>query len=179
MRRKCRRRTRRRACRWGANRWRWQQGAAGILKSRDVEGPATIIDGEHLRIDDVDLRLFGVVPPQLSASFGPQARAALDQLTRGQNVHCHVRDRDHDGRFLATCTTVNTRADLAIELLRRGLAVTARGSLEPTEFAAPYAAAEDAARSQKAGLWSVTVPPPAMPAAPAAAAVPVPRCKTR
>lgn len=151
---------------------------APAIKSREVEGPATVFDGDHLRVDNVDLRLFGIVPPQLSASFGPQARTALDQITRGQNVRCHVRDRDHDGRFLATCTTANNNADLAIELLRRGLAVTARGSLEPTDLATPYAAAEDAARNQKIGLWSVTVPPPATvtaaPPAPAAASPPTP-----
>src|SRR5690348_11816113 len=41
------------------------------LQSRDVKGVATIIDGEHLRVSNIDLRLFGIVPPQLSASFGP------------------------------------------------------------------------------------------------------------
>lgn len=137
---------------------------ADVAKSRDVSGPATIIDGEHLRIGDIDLRLFGIVPPQLSASFGPQARAALDQLARGQIIDCHVRDRDHDGRFLATCATATTKEDLALELLKRGLAVTARGSLQPTELAASYEAAEDAAQTQKLGLWSTAVPAAANPA---------------
>src|SRR5580704_7732936 len=76
--------------------------------ARDVQGEALIIDGERLRIGDTELRLFGIVPPQLSASFGPQARAALDAVTKGQTVSCHVRDRDHDGRLLATCTANGT-----------------------------------------------------------------------
>ena len=139
------------------------------IRSRDVKGPATILDGEHLRVADVDLRLFGVVPPQLSASFGPQARAALDEVSRGQDVECHIRDRDHDGRFLATCVTSNTKTDLALELLKRGLAVAARGSVQPTELAQPYEAAEQAAQAQKLGLWSVAPPPAAnVPAAPPA-----------
>jgi endonuclease YncB( thermonuclease family) len=145
--------------------------AAAVMQSREAEGPATIIDGEHLRIGAVDLRLFGIVPPQLSASFGPQARAALDEIAQGQNIDCRVRDRDHDGRFLATCTTADGKTDLALELLRRGLAVTARGSLQPTELAASYEAAEEAAQTKKLGLWSVTVPAPASVPVPSATVV--------
>jgi endonuclease YncB( thermonuclease family) len=131
------------------------------LRSRDLKGPAAIIDGERLQVTGIDLRLFGVVPPQLSASFGPQARAVLDEITQGQNVECHVRDRDHDGHFLATCMTENTKIDLGLELLKRGLAVTARGSVQPTDLAAPYEAAEQAAEAQRIGLWSVAPPAPA------------------
>jgi endonuclease YncB( thermonuclease family) len=130
-----------------------------VPTSREIQGQAVIVDGEKLRIGDLDLRLFGVVPPQLSASFGPQARTALDELTAGQTVTCLIRDRDREGRFLATCRNA-ANADLALELLRRGLAVTARGSVADTDLAASYTATERAAQSQKAGLWSVTFPAP-------------------
>lgn len=134
--------------------------------ARDVQGQAFVLDGEKLKIGEADIRLFGIVPPQLSASFGPQARATLDELMGGgQTVACHVRDRDRDGRLLATCRTANG-ADPALELLRRGLAVAARGSIAETELAQPYVSAEQAAQNAKTGLWSV-VPP--------AAAVPVPQ----
>ncbi len=135
--------------------------------SHDVNGAATIIDGEKLRIDNIELRLFGVVPPQLSASYGPQARGLLDELSAGQTVSCHIRDRDHDGRFLATCRAGSN--DLAFELIKRGLAVTARGSLGPTELAAPYEAAEQTAEMEKLGLWS-TMQPSTMAPSPAASA---------
>jgi len=133
---------------------------ATLPPSRIIEGSATIIDTERLRIGDVEIRLFGVVPPQLSASYGPQARGVLDNLSMGVTVTCTIRDRDRSGWFLATCKGANN-ADFALELLRRGLAVTARGSLRPTELAAPYEAAEQAAQTQKIGLWSVTLPPAA------------------
>ncbi|MDR3424281.1 MAG: thermonuclease family protein [Alphaproteobacteria bacterium] len=134
--------------------------------TRQIQGQAAIIDGEKLRIGDVDLRLFGVVPPQLSASFGPQARAELDALAAGHPVSCTIRDRGHDGRLLATCANANGE-DMALALLKHGLAVTARGSIADTELAAPYSAAEQAAENQKIGLWSVavgtaTVPAPAL-----------------
>lgn len=132
---------------------------AALMQSRDIEGQAQIVDGDRLRIGEADLRLFGVVPPQLSASFGPQARALLDNLVTGQTTICHVRDRDRDGRLLATCLV--GAADISLELLRHGLAVTARGSLTNTELAEPYLAAEQAAEIQHAGLWSVAITPPA------------------
>lgn len=127
---------------------------------RHVEGPATIIDGDRLRVGGFDLRLFGIVPPQLSASFGPQARAAVDGLAAGKPVSCAIRDRDRDGRLLATCRNTSD-ADLALELLRRGLAVAARGSLASADFAQSYLAAERNAQAQKIGLWSVTTSAPA------------------
>jgi hypothetical protein len=112
------------------------------------------------------------VPPQLSASFGPQARGALDALIGGgQNVSCHVRDRDHDGRLLATCRAANG-TDPALALLRNGLAVAARGSIAETELAEPYVAAEQAAQSEKLGLWSMAL------TAPPAAEAPQPAAKT-
>jgi len=139
-----------------------------VAPSSTVQGLATVIDSEKIRIGEIDVRLFGIVPPQLSASFGPQARAALDKLVTSQPISCTIRDRDQAGRFLATCHGTNNN-DLAIELLRRGLAVTARGSLSSTDLAQPYMAAEQAAESQKLGLWSGVTPPPAT--APAAAVV--------
>jgi endonuclease YncB( thermonuclease family) len=147
------------------NRQSLPEHSAPQAPPRDVQGQALILDGEKLRIGEAELRLFGIVPPQLSASFGPQARAALDSLTQGQNVACHVRDRDHDGRLLAICQA--NGADLALELLRRGLAVAARGSLANTELLQPYLVAEQAAQNQKVGLWSVSVPSAVpLPAAP-------------
>ena len=139
--------------------------------SRTVSGTATIIDTERLRIEEIDMRLFGVVPPQLSASFGPQARAVLDSLTAGVTVTCLIRDRDRDGRFLASCRGANN-TDLAQELLRRGLAVTARGSLHGTDFESAYVTAEQTAQAQKLGLW-MGPSAPAAAAAPAAAPAPV------
>lgn len=130
------------------------------LTSRELQGPAIIIDGEKLRIGQMDIRLFGIVPPQLAASFGPQARSALDAAIGGQSVSCHIRDRDRDGRLLANCTNA-AGVDLALDLLKRGLAVALRGSIGSTEFAAPYLAAEQAAQSHKIGIWSVAVNAPA------------------
>ncbi|MDD3287818.1 MAG: thermonuclease family protein [Alphaproteobacteria bacterium] len=147
------------------------KAAAAIPASRVIEGTAVVIDNERLRIRNFDVRLFGIVPPQLSASYGPQARAALDKLTQNTNVRCAIRDRASDGRLLATCNN-SSNTDLAMEMLRRGFAVTARGSLLQTELAAPYAAAEQAAQAQKLGIWSGAQNSPSVNITPVAPAAP-------
>jgi len=126
-----------------------------LLVSRNVSGLMTIIDSENLKMGGINLRFFGIVPPQLSANYGPQARALLDALTAGSSLDCQIRDRDHEGHFLATCLTAN-KVDPALELLKQGLAVAARGSLAGTELAAPYMLAEQGAQADKKGLWSTT-----------------------
>jgi hypothetical protein len=132
--------------------------------SRDIQGLPTILDGEKLKLNGFDLRLFGIVPPQLSASYGPQARTALDSIVGGQAVTCHIRDRDHEGRLLATCQSSSGK-DIAAELLQRGLAVTARGSLSDSELAPAYIAAEEGAQAAHSGLWSMLLPAASTPSA--------------
>jgi endonuclease YncB( thermonuclease family) len=114
-----------------------------------------VLDGEKLKLQDSEIRLFGIVPPQLSASFGPQARARLDELTKNVSVSCKVRDRDRDGRLLATCGT-EKNSDLALVLLQDGLAVVARGSVRLTDVADLYAMAETQAQNKKLGLWATS-----------------------
>ncbi len=127
--------------------------------SRILIGTANVLGTEKILIEDSEVRLFGIVPPQMSAPLGPQTRAVLDALSEG-TVTCEIRDRERGGTYLATCKN-QTNADFGIELLRRGLAVAARGSLGTTEIATPYLAAEQAAQTQKLGLWKTKIPPAA------------------
>lgn len=138
------------------------QGGERAAPPKSLSGQITVMDTEQLRLNGYELRLFGIVPPQLSANYGPQARGVLDNLTASLESRCNIRDRDRAGRYLATCHGRND-ADLALELLKRGLAIAARGSLQPTELAPTYFAAEQAAQAQKLGLWSVVTPPAAKP----------------
>lgn len=123
-------------------------------KSGDmISGTAEAMDGELLRLNDTVVRLFGIVPPQLSASYGPQARAQLDRMVKGQVTGCVVRDRDREGRLLASCATTQT-ADLALAMIQQGLAVVARGTVRNSDLGRAYAEAEQQAQQQGLGLWS-------------------------
>lgn len=125
--------------------------------SRLLAGKASVLDTEKLKLDGTDLRLFGVVPPHMSAPLGPQARAVLDSLAEG-DVTCEIKDREREGTYLALCKN-GAGNDFGLELLRRGLAVAARGTLRPTSLAEPYLAAERAAQTQRIGLWETKAPP--------------------
>ncbi|MGE4350804.1 MAG: thermonuclease family protein [Bdellovibrionales bacterium] len=129
---------------------------SSLAPSHILSGLATVLDAERLRIQNIEVRLFGVVPPQMGASFGPQARAVVDALTQG-SVTCQIKDRTRDGNYLALCNN-EAGSDFGLELLRRGLATCARGSLRSTPYEAPYQAAEAAAQNQKLGLWSGSIP---------------------
>lgn len=127
-----------------------------IPASRVLEGRATFLDAERLRIGDVEMRLFGVVPPQMGASYGPQARAVVDALSQG-DISCRIQDRSRDGQYMAVCKNTGG-VDFGLELLRRGLAATARGTLQSSELGPAYLAAEQAAQLQRMGIWSATLP---------------------
>ncbi|MER2519128.1 MAG: thermonuclease family protein [Bdellovibrionales bacterium] len=159
----------RKAPRTPVNRQTTYERRSDAPASRNVQGAAVAIDGERLRVDSTDLRLFGIVPPQLSASFGPQARMALDQLVANKEVGCMIRDRSREGHLLASCRTAETD-DLALELLKKGLAVAARGSLAGTELIQSYLLAEQEAQTQRMGLWSIALASSAQTTASAATA---------
>lgn len=130
--------------------------APGLPASRVLEGKATFMDAERLKIGDFEMRLFGVVPPQMGASYGPQARALVDALAQG-DISCRIHDRARDGQYMAVCKNGNG-VDFGLELLRRGLAATARGTLQSSDLGPAYLAAEQAAQLQRMGIWSATLP---------------------
>lgn len=127
-----------------------------IPSSRLLQGKATIINTQTLSLNGFKIRLFGIVPPYLGASYGPQARAVMDSLAAA-NTTCKVLDRQRDGHYLARCHN-DKKQDFGLELLRRGLSVTARGSIKHTDVERNYIAAEQTAQSTRLGLWSMAVP---------------------
>jgi endonuclease YncB( thermonuclease family) len=133
-----------------------------------IEGMATVIDGDELRIGDRLVRLFGIAAPDISADHGPDARVYLDGLVGGQRVVCKEVDRGASNDSIAVCTIDGT--DLAPELLSQGLAAVYRVGAQTTaqerELAARYDTEEADARERKLGIWAPRdAAPPAAPAA--------------
>jgi endonuclease YncB( thermonuclease family) len=133
-----------------------------------IEGMATVIDGDEIRIGDSLIRLFGIAAPDISASLGPDARLYLDGLAGGQRIVCTEVDRDLEATSTAICTVDGT--DLAAEMLAQGLAAIYRVGAPPTaqerELAARYDTEESDARERKLGIWAphdVVVAAPATP----------------
>jgi endonuclease YncB( thermonuclease family) len=140
-----------------------------------IEGMATVIDGDEIRIGDSLIRLFGIAAPDISASLGPDARLYLDGLAGGQRIVCTEVDRDLEATSTAICTVDGT--DLAAEMLAQGLAAIYRVGAPPTaqerELAARYDTEESDARERKLGLWAPHDAAAAAPAAPPPPATPL------
>jgi endonuclease YncB( thermonuclease family) len=146
-------------------------GAAPLAPSagQTIEGTATVIDGDELRVGDTLVRLFGVAAPDISADLGPDARIGLEALAGGQRVVCTEVDRTTAGS-VGICSVGET--DLAAALLAGGLASVYRvaATLTPAEqeLAARYDSAEADARAGKRGIWAPrdAAPPPPPPPPP-------------
>jgi endonuclease YncB( thermonuclease family) len=135
-----------------------------------IEGMATVIDGDELRVGDSLIRLFGIAAPDISSNLGPDARLYLQGLADGQHIICTEVDRNIEEQSIAICTIEGT--DLATELLAQGLAAVYRVGAPPTpeerELAARYDTEEADARERKLGIWAPRDAAPAAPAAPPA-----------
>jgi endonuclease YncB( thermonuclease family) len=138
------------------------------VSSRTIEGMATVIDGDELRVGERLVRLFGIAAPEISANHGPDARVYLDGLAGGQRVSCQEIDRTAASESIAICAVEGT--DLAPELLSAGLAAVYRIDASPTPqeraLAARYDTEEADARERKLGIWAPRET--ALPASPAA-----------
>jgi len=143
--------------------------ALAPVSGQTIEGMATVIDGDELRVGDRMVRLFGIAAPEISASHGPDARVFLDGLAGGQRVTCQEVDRTQNNGSIAICSVDGT--DLAPELLSQGLAAVYRVNAPVTpqerELAARYDTEEADARTRKLGIWAPRTVAPAAVQAPA------------
>ncbi len=127
------------------------------LGAKPIEGRATAVSGDTLRIDTKLLRLSGIDAPDRNQvctrqpgnkkwRCGETAQATLDRLVRGKSVRCEPGGTDDADRTLAKCF-VDSR-DVAVELASEGH-VFATASL----FGG-YAFLEAEAKQKKSGIWS-------------------------
>lgn len=121
--------------------------------NRIVTGLGRAIDAERIKVGDTELRLFGVVIPALNAPHGTEAHAMIEKLLQNETVTCRVQERDKAWRLLASCKT-DKHNDLSQVLLQEGWAVVARGTVQDTNFADLYLAAESKAQIQRLGMWA-------------------------
>lgn len=136
-------------------------GAASLrhLQGQAVNGPATAIDGDSLRIYDREIRLKGIDAPEYRQTCqsadkrdlpcGREARRALADLLAGGNAKCQVSGQDRFGRDLAVCTVADR--DVNAAMVRAGMAVA---------FGA-YENEEREARAARRGIWATTFERPA------------------
>lgn len=127
----------------------------------DVSGPALVIDGDTVEINDQRIRLHGIDAPEsrqvcqhdgVMWLCGAEATKTLRNLIRGASVSCTERDRDRYGRMVSICHL--SGMDLNAEMVRAGMALAYR------RYSDDYVGHEASAKAARKGLWSGRFVPP-------------------
>ncbi len=126
-----------------------------LLPKGDIAGTAKVIDGDSLRLNGTEIRLYGIDAPEARQictdknanpySCGTPVREALRRLIAGRPLNCQVEELDRYGRSVSRCSA--GAVDVNLEMVKTGWAVAYRShSLD-------FSAAEDEARAARKGLW--------------------------
>ena len=128
----------------------------------DISGPARVIDGDTIEIQDQRFRLHGIDAPERGQTCmlqgrrypcGIDATESLRKLVRGKQVTCNATDRDRYGRTVAVCV-IPGGIELGRTMVRLGWALAYR------RFSLDYVREEDEARQKKLGIWRGQFRPP-------------------
>ena len=87
-----------------------------------LQGKCSVIDGDTIVIDNIQVRIAGIDAPELDQPWGKKAKSALIGICRDQVITAHISDALSKNRVVATCILADGR-DLAAEIVRRGLAL--------------------------------------------------------
>lgn len=125
------------------------------IHAEEITGVARIIDGDSIRIDDVEIRLHGIDAVEWNQycrreSFdwacGEAATKAMKQLVGSENIRCTWTERDRYERALASC--YKDGADIASLMVDSGMALAYR------RYAETYVPNEENAKATKKGVWN-------------------------
>lgn len=87
-----------------------------------ITGHCHVVDGDTIRIGNVNLRLAGIDAPELDHPWGQKAKWELVALCKGHKVTAELEpDKSYD-RVVATCYLPDGR-DLSAEMVKCGLAL--------------------------------------------------------
>lgn len=86
-----------------------------------LSGPATITDGDTLKINGQSIRIHGIDAEELNEVNGPGAKQAMIRMTAGKIVQCtDTMSRTHN-RIVAVCTV--GKINIGAEMVRTGYAL--------------------------------------------------------
>jgi len=85
-------------------------------------GKAYVVDGDTIKVQKTQIRLFGIDAPEMNHPFGKKAKWELVALCKGQTIRAEITDRDDHGRTVARCYLEDGR-DLSAEMVKAGLAI--------------------------------------------------------
>lgn len=115
--------------------------------------------GTTLKTREGLIRLWGINDQIINDTvYGLKAKAYIDDLIGNAPIECQAKARINDGVVAYCVNSENT--DIALELIRAGLAVTNRYELRaPADksFLERYSTAEGQSRAAKYGMWSTGI----------------------
>ncbi|MFC3529497.1 thermonuclease family protein [Paracoccus mangrovi] len=128
---------------------------SGETVDPDLQGVASVIDGDTIEIHGTRIRLNGIDAPESGQRCqnargtawrcGQQAALALSDRIGRRQVNCQQTDTDRYGRVVADCFAGGE--NLNRWMVREGWAVAYR------QYSTAYIAAEDDARTGQRGIW--------------------------
>lgn len=139
---------------------------AGHVQAQEfIARTISIQDGDTVEVLTADnvtkrLRLGGIDAPESNMPYGTRAKISLSELIFGRTVRVEVLDaqqnggKDRYGRLVAR-VWLNGQ-DINLEQINRGMAWAYRAYLKDQS----YIQAEELARQQNKGLWSMPDPTP-------------------
>lgn len=89
---------------------------------RALQGRCLVVDGDTIIIRGVSIRLAGIDAPELDHPYGNNAKWALINLCRGQNIRVELTEEMSHQRYVGRCYLPDGR-DLAAEMVRTGHAI--------------------------------------------------------
>ena len=133
--------------------------AALAVPDASLTGPARVIDGDTLEINHQRIRLWGIDAPErhqtcssnnnTEYACGLTATAFMQKMVQDVIVICLEKARDRYSRIVAKCSTVD--GDLGLRMVANGHTV------DYTQYShGAYKDAEDAARTERLGIWAGT-----------------------
>lgn len=131
-----------------------------------ISGRVTsIIDGDTLIVAEANhqprrIHLAGIDAPEITQSFGQNAKTGLSALAFGQQATANCKPGSRPGP--AQCTVHIGNQDLGLELIRAGMAWWDRqnSALQAAQERADYEHAEFLAKIHRHGLWNSKNPTP-------------------
>jgi len=125
------------------------------ISAGEIQGRATVTDGDTIEIRGEAIRLQGIDAPESGQRCrrddgrvwrcGQNAALALDDRIDGRSVRCTWSERGQYGRLIGTCYQGGT--DLNAWMVRQGWALAYR------RYSRAYVDAERAARNADRGIW--------------------------
>ncbi|MGC2853927.1 thermonuclease family protein [Novispirillum sp. DQ9] len=134
---------------------------AGPAVAADLEGQASVIDGDTVEIAGQRVRLHGVDTPESRQlcyrdgqpwHCGRDAALALADKVGRRHVRCEPKDKDGYGRVVAVCYLGD--ADLNAWLVGQGW------GMAYVKYSRAYAANELLAKEARRGIWASEFDPP-------------------